>query len=119
MLEVKLSRFSSVLSRYFPNWFTRRLVRKLGTSSENIDLADELFRGKELDIKPRNTGRGFMLIVDKHFSLWFRQDGDHFIYDGWEAGEYSRGDVTLFDAMRRSKLELCDKELEQEVVDCE
>src|SRR3989344_4909754 len=63
------------------------------------DRAHELFKKSErIDIAPSKSGlRGFQLIIDGSTALYFYQDGDHFVYDGFEGGEYGKGDVTIFD----------------------
>lgn len=56
---------------------------------------------KRVDIFPLTSGeRGFVLMLNKNTALYFYQDGDHFIYDGFEVGEYDGGDVTIFDHLR-------------------
>lgn len=55
-------------------------------------------RTGRIDIEPLSgDGRGFRLITDRRTAFYFRQDGDGFEYDGYEVGEYGKGDVTLFD----------------------
>ena len=87
--------------RYFPN-LTIRFISI--PHSKEIDLAYALFgkkpNNKRIDFKPFREGRGFYLVLDNSFSIWFNQDGDHFVYDGWEMGEYSKGDVTIFDKLK-------------------
>ena len=59
-----------------------------------------LDRSSRIDIEPLSAGgRGFRLIIDRRTALYFHQDGDGFDYDGYEVGEYDKGDVTIFDDM--------------------
>ena len=41
-----------------------------------------------------------MIVIDRSTALYFYQDSDHFKYDGFEIGEYEKGDVTIFDNFR-------------------
>ncbi len=78
------------------------LARKFGLSNDVAEEADHLFRRVErIDIFLSRAGnRGFQIILDGTTALYFNQDGDHFVYDGWEVGKYEKGDVTLFDNVR-------------------
>lgn len=81
----------------------KRLNKKLGIENDKFDKADELFRRTEsIDIFPLSSasGRGFMLVLDRKTALYFYQDGDHFKYDGFEMGEYEKGDITIFDNIK-------------------
>lgn len=77
----------------------KRLSRKMGVNPDVADKAQELFVGtKRIDIVPLGPGsRGFQFIIDSSTSLYFYQDGDHFVYDGYEMGQYGKGEVTIFD----------------------
>ena len=50
--------------------------------------------------------RGLIITLDQKFTLWFFQDGDHFVYDGFEIGEYEKGDVTIFDSIWSNESEV-------------
>lgn len=64
--------------------------------------ADLLFRGREIDFEPVSGGsRGFKLVLDGKFSLYFYQDRGHFKYDGWSVGEFDASDITILDGLRR------------------
>lgn len=91
--------WTRILLKISPLRGVRRLSRELGVDPDVADKAHELFQEtKRIDIVPSNSGeRGFQLIIDGSTALYFYQDGDHFVYDGWEAGEYEKGDITLFD----------------------
>lgn len=91
--------WTRALLRIAPLRGIRRLSRQLGVDPDVADTANALFANVErVDIVPTRIGmRGFQLIVDQSTSLHFYQDGDHFIYDGFENGAYEKGDVTVFD----------------------
>lgn len=64
-------------------------------------LHDELSKKRRVDIFPGyGNGRGFIIIFDQKEALYFNQDGDHFVYDGCETGEYEKGNVTIFDNIK-------------------
>ena len=51
---------------------------------------------QKIDIVPLGPGsQGFQFIIDSSTSLYFYQDGDHFVYDGYEMGQYGKGEVTI------------------------
>lgn len=57
-----------------------------------------LDKSRRIDIEPLSgSGRGFRFIVDRRTAYFFRQEGDGFDYDGYEVGEFEKGDVTIFD----------------------
>ncbi len=85
------------------NWFKKLLGRspgdafRIASQFEGLppDLfaqADQVFSSvQQIEFCPIGTKRkpGWMIILDQKFSLWFyRQDG-HFVYDGFEIGDYS------------------------------
>lgn len=87
------------LLRVAPIRGIKRLSRKMGIDPDIADKAHSLFANSErVDIIPSNSGkRGFQIVINSSTALYFYQDGDHFVYDGWESGEYEKGDVTIFD----------------------
>ena len=91
------------LIKFFPKLFLRRAAKKQGLDSARLDLAENLFRScQRIDIQPLAGGsRGFILTLDNKLTLWFYQDGDHFVYDGYEIGQYENGEVTVFDSLKR------------------
>ena len=91
--------WTRILMRISPLRGVKRLSRKFGVDPDVADRAHELFKKSErIDIAPSKSGlRGFQLIIDGSTALYFYQDGDHFVYDGFEGGEYGKGDVTIFD----------------------
>lgn len=79
----------------------KRLSRDMGIDTLVADKAHALFEGAQtIDVVPsRSNDRGFQLIIDRQTALYFYQDGDHLTYDGFEMGEYDKGDVTIFDTI--------------------
>ena len=85
--------------RIWPLKGIKLLTRELGLDSRHMEKANDLFLDVEqVDIIPLKFGeRGFQIILDKSTALYFYQNGNHFVYDGSEVGEYDKGDVTIFD----------------------
>lgn len=83
-----------------PNWGIARLARELGypLGAEARRAAEAFTKSQRVDILPAIAGgRGFQIVLDRKLSFYFFQDGDHFVYDGWEIGDYEKGDVSVFD----------------------
>lgn len=97
--EGGVSWWTRVLLRISPLRGVKQLSREFGIDPEVTDKAHELFaETKRMDVIPSKSGlRGFQLIIDGSTAVYFYQDGDHFVYDGFEGGEYEKGDVTIFD----------------------
>lgn len=95
----KMPWWQGMIARFFPKLFFRWHARRMGINATLCDKAHEVFtRVDRVDLFPLQSGsRGFQIILDRHTALYFYQDGDHFIYDGFEMGEYEKGDVTIFD----------------------
>lgn len=95
--------WTRILLKVSPFRGMKRLSRKMGVNPDIADKAQELFADtKRIDIVPLGAGsRGFQIIIDSSTSLYFYQDGDHFIYDGYEMGKYDKGDVTIFDDLKK------------------
>lgn len=90
--------------KLFPSMWSKYHAEKLGIDIGLIRLADKLFgrrKSKRIDFFLLKSGRGFKIIVDNKFCLWFFQDGDHLYYDGWEAGKYNNMDITIFDRLKK------------------
>lgn len=108
--EGGVSLWTRILLKISPLRGVRRLSRELGVDSDFADEAHELFsKAERIDITPSKSGlRGFQLIIDGSTVLYFYQDGDHFMYDGFEVGKYEKGDVTIFDqkAFKAAKAKL-------------
>ena len=98
--NAKISWLTRTLLSFALPWGLGRLAKELGGPSiEMSKKAHALFAKTErIDVVPsRSTMRGFQLVIDSILSLYFVQDGDHFVYDGFELGPYEDGDVTVFD----------------------
>lgn len=91
--------WTRILLRISPLRGIKRLSRRLGLNQDFADKAHEVFvETTRIDIVPSSSGvRGFQLIINGNTALYFNQDGDHFVYDGFEIGEYEKGEVTIFD----------------------
>jgi hypothetical protein len=98
--EVKVGLFTRLLLCFWPRYGIRRLTKACGflTPDTCWKLHDILASVGRVDIVPSKSGfRGFSIVFDNLFALYFNQDGDHFAYDGYEFGDYDNGDVTVFD----------------------
>jgi hypothetical protein len=98
--EGGVSFWTRLLLRIAPLAGIKRLSRELGVDPDAAEKAHRAFQDTErIDIVPaKSGGRGFQIILDGSTALYFYQDGDHFVYDGFENGTYEKGDVTVFDA---------------------
>jgi hypothetical protein len=99
--EVRVGFFTRFLLVFFPHWGVRRLTKECGFLTPDMcwKLHDVLASVGRIDVVPSRSGfRGFSIVFDNLFALYFNQDGDHFTYDGYEFGDYDNGDVTVFDA---------------------
>lgn len=85
--------------RFWPMIGIRLLAEDFKMSNELSNPAHKLFqRVGRVDIAPSGSGeRGFQLILNGNTALYFYQEEDHFIYDGFEIGDYEKGEVTIFD----------------------
>ncbi len=97
--EIKISWFTKLLLKFWPNLAMKRFAKKIWINNSLFDKAHELFlKVKRIDFLPTGAEtRGFVLVLNRKTALYFYQDGDHFAYDGYEMGEYEKGDVTIFD----------------------
>lgn len=87
-----LWRVYKIIKRPYYFFYVRIKLRKISA------LHEKMAKSKRVDLFPLSgSGRGFMIVFDQKEALYFYQDGDHFIYDGCETGEYEKGDVTIFD----------------------
>lgn len=101
--EIKINWFDKLLLKFWPKLMMRKFAKKMGIKEILFDAAHEVFHKVErIDFFPlfSQQARGFLLVLDGKTALYFYQDGDHFIYDGYEMGEYGKGDVTLFDDIK-------------------
>lgn len=81
----------------------RRMAKGLEIKNVVFDKLQEVFSQTErIDFFPyTGNERGFILVLDLETALFFNQDGDHFIYDGFEMGKYNKGKVTIFDDLKK------------------
>lgn len=98
--ESGVSLKTRLLLRIWPLAGIKNLSREMGIDPDLAGKAHAAFQDTErIDVVPlQSGGRGFQLIIDGSTALYFYQDGDHFVYDGFENGTYEKGDVTVFDA---------------------
>lgn len=100
--EININWFTKLLLRFWPGMAMRYFAKRAGIKNPLFDKAHDLFSQiKSIDIIPTGIGRGFMIIIDGKTALYFYQNGDHFVYDGFEIGEYKKGDVTIFDEIKK------------------
>lgn len=98
-----VSWWTRLLLRVWPRKGIVRLTREFGMDPAPMERAHRLFsRVRRIDVFPSRSGeRGFQIVLDQSTALYFHQVGDHFEFDGPETGKYEKGDVTLFDSVRR------------------
>lgn len=78
------------------------MAKKMGVENPKFDRAHDVFADVgRVDIHPFKAGaRGFALVLEGRTALYFIQEDDHFIYKGYEMGDFDKGDITLFDKFR-------------------
>lgn len=93
--------FTRLLLKFYPQALMDHVAGRIGLDSCKLDLAAELFGDCDrIDIcRVAGANRGFILTLDHKLQLYFYQDGDRFVFDGFEIGEYESGDVTIFDRL--------------------
>lgn len=99
MADIKISWYYKLLLKLYP-WLAFKLFAKeFGINNPVFDKAHDVFSGiKRIDLYPTASAeRGFIVVLDLKTALYFYQDGDHFKYDGFEMGQYDKGDVTILD----------------------
>jgi hypothetical protein len=103
--RARVSWLTRILLSVSLSWGMERLARELGMSGIEMSRKAHAFFAKveRIDFVPaRSVGmRGFQVILDGTLALFFCQDGDHFVYDGFEMGPYDAGDVTILDQIKR------------------
>ena len=102
MSRLNLSWWEKLKLKYFPMSFLFDQAKDRG-AGKILDKPHEAFtKAKTVELIPIAAARGFIIVIDRKISFWFYQDGDHFKYDGFEIGEYDKGDVTIFDKIDNS-----------------
>ena len=89
--RAKVSWLTRTLLGLSLTWGVSRLARELSMPGiETSKKAHALFQATErVDIIPSKSAmRGFRIVLDGLLSLYFSQDGDHFVYDGFEMAWY-------------------------------
>lgn len=97
--------YQRFILRYFPQLSMRIFARGINADYSMLEILDKIFhQAKHVAIfpfSPKDGGkRGFMLVLDSKMAFYFYQDGESFQYDGYEMGEYGKGDVTIFDEIK-------------------
>lgn len=102
MGKLKIPWHARLLLRFCPRFFMRMQAKKMGIKQPIFDkLQDILEKTERIDFFPYSSGsRGFIIVLDRQTALYFNQDGDHFVYDGFEMGEYKKGEVAIFDQLK-------------------
>ncbi|HYV33299.1 MAG TPA: hypothetical protein VE973_00420 [Candidatus Limnocylindria bacterium] len=101
MSRLNLSWWQKLKLKYFPMSFLAGYAKAQGVEDGIIDKLNEVFRNAQtIDIIPTSAARGFIMVLDRKVSFWFYQNGDNFKYDGYEIGEYDKGDITIFDKLK-------------------
>ena len=102
MKEIKISWHQKLLLKFWPKLAFKKFAKNIGIANPVFDKAHEVFSSAErVDIYPiSGDSRGFIIVLDQKTALYFYQDGDHFKYDGFEMGEYDKGNVTIFDHLK-------------------
>lgn len=104
--SLKLPWWQKLLMKFWPALFMRLMARQMKVKNVIFDKLHEVFdKTERVDLFSLNSSdsRGFLLVLDQQTALYFYQDGDHFKYDGFEMGEYEKGDVTIFDKLKGDK----------------
>lgn len=102
----KISWLDKLFLKLWPNLEMRRMAKRMAVDNVMFNKLHEVFRGvKIIDIFPYSgNNRGFILALDRQTALFFNQDGGHFEYDGFEMGQYNKGEVTIFDNLTHKNL---------------
>jgi hypothetical protein len=102
MKKNEITFFDRLFLKYCPDFAMRRYAKKMGIKDIVFDKAHQMFLGaKRIDFFPSVTGRGLIIVIDLKTTLFFYQEGDHFTYDGYEMGKYNKGDVAVFDGIKK------------------
>lgn len=92
--------YYNLLKSVAPKLYIRLFAKSMGAVGTSHESLDKILRQfARADIFPLKAARGFMIVLDQKLSLHFYQDGDHFVYDGFEMGTYRAGSVTVLDAL--------------------
>ena len=102
-MSASLPWYTRLFFRLFPRMTIKHLGRQMAGGIDFSALQGTLVKTKRVDLVPLNgdNSRGFQIILDSKVALYFYQDGDHFSYDGYEVGEYEKGDITILDHLKK------------------
>lgn len=102
MYQKKLSFIHKLLLKHCPTVAMRLFAKNIGIKNIIFDKAHEaLFNTERIDFFPTIGGRGLIMVIDCKTALFFYQKNDHFVYDGYEMGPYNKGDVRIFDDIKK------------------
>lgn len=103
---MQINWLDKLLLKTWPKFEMRRMAKRMVIDNVIFDKLHEVFdKVERVDIFPSGGNkRGFILVLDRQTALFFYQDGDHFEYDGFEMGEYNKGEVTIFDSLKSKNL---------------
>ncbi|HCR41884.1 TPA: hypothetical protein DIV45_00745 [Patescibacteria group bacterium] len=99
MANINISWQRKLLLKLWPILAFKLFAKEMGIANPIFDKAQDVFNSSErIDLYPTASAeRGFILVLDLKTALYFYQDGDHFKYDGFEMGEYDKGNIAIFD----------------------
>lgn len=96
----RLPWYELLFLRFSPRYFLRRAAKREGIDARKLEATQEVFcEHDRIDFFPFSDqqGRSCVLVINRTYALFFEQNGDHFVFDGFEMGKYNPGDVTVFD----------------------
>ena len=103
MNKINISILEELLLKFCPTLAMRYFAKQIGIKNIVFDKFHEtLFKVDRIDFFPVYGGRGFVLVINNETALFFYQEGDHFVYDGYEMGKYNKGDVTILDNIKKN-----------------
>ena len=71
-----------------------------GTPVTQIEMR-RIADGVKVNERFKTTDQLEKAFIDSRQHNYLYQDGDHFVYDGCEFGDYDPGDVTIFDGYKK------------------
>ncbi len=104
MCKNELSFIHKLLLKHCPTLAMRIFAKNIDINIIFDKAHEALFRTERIDFFPNVGGRGLIMVIDCKTALFFYQEGEHFVYDGYEMGKYNKGDVTIFDDLRKDVL---------------
>ncbi len=102
---LELSWWKQLLFKFCPKMIFKVMAKKMKIDNTAFDKLHDVFsKTEKIDIfSNMDNERGFILVLNRQTALYFYQNGNHFKYDGFEIGEYDKGDVTIFDHLKKNK----------------